>query len=346
MKANNDPGLVKKTWRQVVAEYQKPDLRKSIWQLGNSLVLYILLWVLMVLSLNISFWLTLLLAIIAAGMYVRLFIIFHDCGHGSFFKSSKANHWVGSILGVFVFTPYFFWRQSHAIHHATAGNLDKRGVGDVWTMTVKEYLNASKWKRFVYRAYRNPVIMFGIAPVFLFLIAQRIPTNNSSYRKRERNSIHWTNLGLVVLGTILSLIIGFKNFLLIQIPVMWIASSAGVWLFYVQHQFEGVYWERAKEWNFVEAGLEGSSFYKLPKILQWFTGNIGFHHIHHLSPRIPNYLLEKCHQENDIFQIKPVDIMTSLKSLSFRLWDEGKGQLIHFRQLKKYGYDSANTDFG
>jgi omega-6 fatty acid desaturase (delta-12 desaturase) len=299
----------------------------------------------MILSLNISYWLTLLIAPIAAGMYVRLFIIFHDCGHGSFFKSSKANHWVGSIIGVLVFTPYFFWRQSHAVHHATAGNLDKRGVGDVWTMTVEEYLNASRWKRFVYRAYRNPVIMFGIAPVFMFLVVQRIPTTKSSYRKRERNSIHWTNFGLVLYGTIISLIIGFESFLLIQIPVMWIASSAGVWLFYVQHQFEGVYWERAKEWNFVKAGLEGSSFYKLPKILQWFTGNIGFHHIHHLSPRIPNYLLEKCHQENEMFQIKPVNILTSLKSLSFRLWDEGKGQLIHFRHLKKYKYDSAYTEF-
>jgi len=344
MKVKNDPGLAKKTWRQVVTEYQSPDLRKSIWQLGNSLALYIVLWVLMVLSLNISYWLTLLLVPIAAGMYIRLFIIFHDCGHGSFFKSSKANHWVGFITGVLVFTPYFFWRQSHAIHHATAGNLDKRGVGDVWTMTVNEYLAASRWKRFVYRAYRNPVIMFVIAPVFMFLIAQRIPSTNSSYRKRERNSIHWTNLSLLVYGTIISLIIGFKSFLLIQIPVMWVASSAGVWLFYVQHQFEGVYWERAKEWNFVESGLEGSSFYKLPKILQWFTGNIGFHHIHHLSPRIPNYLLEKCHQENEIFQIKPVDIITSLKSLSYRLWDESKGQLIHFRHLKKYKYNSAYTD--
>jgi omega-6 fatty acid desaturase (delta-12 desaturase) len=344
MPAKIESGSVQKKWRKVVAGYQNPDIRRSIWQLTNTLVLYILLWILMVLSLKISYWLTLLLAPIAAGMYVRLFIIFHDCGHGSFFKSSKANHWVGTITGVLVFTPYFYWRQSHAIHHATAGNLDKRGVGDVWTMTVEEYLAASPWKRIMYRAYRNPIIMFGIGPVFMFLISQRIPTPNRSFRKRERNSIHWTNLGLLIYITLLSLLIGFKNFWLIQIPVIWIASSVGVWLFYVQHQFEGVYWERAKNWDFVAAGLEGSSFYKLPKILQWFTGNIGFHHIHHLSPRIPNYLLEKCHQENKIFQVKPVDLLTSLKSLTFRLWDEKTGQLVHFRYLKKYRLDPVQTE--
>ncbi len=328
----------KNTWRQIVQSYSNPDVRKSIWQLVNTLVLYIILWVLMVLSLEVSYWLTLVLSVFAGGMVVRLFIIFHDCGHGSFFKSSKANHWVGSILGVLVFTPYFFWRQSHAVHHATAGNLDKRGVGDVWTMTVNEYLEAPTWKRFIYRAYRNPVLMFGIGPLVMFVITQRIP--NNKFKKREQNSIHWTNLGLVVYGTAISLLIGFKAFVLIQIPVIWVAASAGVWLFYVQHQFEGVYWERAKNWDFVKAGLEGSSFYKLPKVLQWFSGNIGFHHIHHLSPRIPNYKLEKCHKENQIFQVEPVDLTGSLKSLSYRLWDEASRQLVHFRYLKTFKSDS------
>lgn len=346
MGIKNDFSLVQKTWRKVVANYQNPITHRSIWQLANTLILYILSWYLMVLSLEISYWLTLLIAIFAGGMAVRLFIIFHDCGHGSFFKSSKANHWVGTVLGILVFTPYFYWRQSHAIHHATAGNLDKRGVGDVWTMTVEEYLAASKWKRFIYRAYRNPILMFGIGPVFMFLVSQRIPTPNRSFRKRERNSIHWTNLGILIYIALMSLFIGFKNFWLIQLPVIWIASSVGVWLFYVQHQFEGVYWERAKEWNFVRAGLEGSSFYKLPKVLQWFTGNIGFHHIHHLSPRIPNYLLEKCHRENTIFQIKPIDIITSLKSLTYRLWDEKKRQLVHYSYLKKYQYEPAHPDAG
>ena len=328
-------------WRQIVAGYQNPDTRKSIWQLGNSLGGYILMWVLMALSLNVSYWLTLALAPIAAGFLVRIFIIFHDCGHGSFFKSSKANHTVGVATGILVFTPYFLWRQSHAIHHATAANLDRRGVGDVWTMTVEEYLTASPWKQFVYRAYRHPALLFGVGPFFSFVLSQRIPTKK--YKKREQNSVHWTNLGLVIFALAISLLIGFKAYVLIQLPVIWISAAMGVWLFYVQHQFEDVYWERAREWEFVKAGLEGSSFYKLPKVLQWFSGNIGFHHIHHLSPRIPNYELERCHEENPEFQIEPVDLIGSLKSINFRLWDEVNGRMIHFRQLKKLMADPART---
>jgi len=329
------------TWRQIVAGYQNPVTRKSIWQLVNSFGGYILMWVLMALSLNVSYWLTLALAPIAAGFLVRIFIIFHDCGHGSFFKTSKANHTVGVVTGILVFTPYFLWRQSHAIHHATAANLDRRGVGDVWTMTVEEYLAASPWKRFVYRAYRHPALLFGIGPLFSFVVSQRIPTKK--YKKREQNSVHWTNLGLVIYALAISLVIGFKAFVLIQLPVIWISAAVGVWLFYVQHQFEDVYWERAREWEFVKAGLEGSSFYKLPKVLQWFSGNIGFHHIHHLSPRIPNYELERCHEENPEFQIEPVDLIGSLKSINFRLWDEVNGRMIHFRQLKKLMADPARS---
>jgi len=322
----------KAAWRQAVNRYKNPDEKRSIWQLVNTLLPYVGLWVLMVWSLRISYWLTLALVIPAAGLLVRVFIFFHDCGHGSFFKSSHANHWVGSILGVLVFTPYFFWRQSHAIHHATAANLDKRGVGDVWTMTVEEYKATSPWVRFTYRVYRNPLIMFIFGPLIVFVFAQRLPSRK--YKKRERNSIHWTNLALVVLFALMSWAIGLKNFILIQIPVIWLAAAAGVWLFYVQHQFEGVYWERAKDWDFVKAGLEGSSFYQLPKVLQWFTGNIGFHHIHHLSPKIPNYLLEKCHLENPIFQVKPLKLVGSLKSLNFRLWDESNRRLVSFGMLK------------
>jgi omega-6 fatty acid desaturase (delta-12 desaturase) len=329
MKSNT----MQKTWRKIVAEYQQPDTRKSIWQLVNSFGLYVIIWVLMVYSLQVSYWLTLALALFAGGMLVRLFIIFHDCGHGSFFRSPKANHWVGTIIGILVFTPYFLWRQSHAIHHATAGNLDKRGVGDVWTMTVEEYLAASPLKRLVYRGYRNPFLMFIIGPVIMFVVTQRIPTRK--FKRKEKNSVHWTNLGIMILATAISLLIGFKSYVLIQLPVIWVAASTGVWLFYVQHQYEGVYWERAKEWDFVRAGLEGSSFYKLPRVLQWFSGNIGFHHIHHLSPRIPNYKLEKCHKENPLFQIEPVDLRKSLKSLYFRLWDEESRQLVHFRYLKR-----------
>lgn len=316
-------------WRKIVSNYQDPDIRRSIWQLINTLVPYLLLWVLMYFSLSISYWLVFALAILAGGFVVRLFIIFHDCGHWSFFKTAKANHWVGSVIGVLVFTPFFYWRQSHAVHHATAGNLDKRGVGDVWTMTVDEFLAAPRWKQLFYRVYRNPLIMFGIGPLLTFLILHRIPSKK--FKKREQYSIHWTNLFIILLAALISWAIGFKNYLLIQLPVIWVASTAGVWLFYVQHQFEGVYWERAQEWDFVRAGLEGSSFYQLPKVLQWFSGNIGFHHIHHLSPRIPNYRLEECHRENPYFQVKPIRLWSSLKSLSYRLWDEKERQLVGYR---------------
>jgi omega-6 fatty acid desaturase (delta-12 desaturase) len=331
---NTVNNFVRDNWRKAVRDFQKPEINRSIWQLVNTSVLYIILWGLMVYSLNYAYWITILLAIPAAGMMVRLFIIFHDCGHGSFFTSSKANHWVGSIIGVFVFTPYYYWRQSHAVHHATAGNLDKRGVGDVWTMTVEEYLGASPWQRFKYRVYRNPFVMFVLAPLLMFLFAHRIPL--ASFKKRERNSVHWTNLYLLIYIVVLSLLIGFKQFVLIQIPILWIASAAGVWLFYIQHQFEGVYWDRSENWDFVKAGLEGSSFYQLPKVLQWFTGNIGFHHIHHLSPKIPNYKLEPCHTSTPIFQIKPITLLGSMKSLAFRLWDEKQRKLVGYHALRIY----------
>lgn len=330
-----DPGQ----WRKIIGEYQAPDPGRSLWQLGNTLIPYLLLWGLMIWSLEISYWLTLGLAVPAGGFMVRLFIFFHDCGHGSFFKSSRANHHLGIVLGVLVFTPYYHWRQSHAVHHATAGNLDKRGTGDVWTMTVKEFRSAPRIKQIGYRVYRNPLIMFGIGPLASFLIFQRIP--NRKFRKRERASIHWTNLSLVILTAVMSLAIGFKDFWMIQLPVLWVASTTGVWLFYVQHQFENVYWERAEDWDFVRAGLEGSSFYRLPKVLQWFSGNIGFHHIHHLGPRIPNYLLERCYRENPLFQIQPVTLLSSLKSLTFRLWDESREQLVHYRDLKDIAPQSA-----
>ena len=339
MKENLNVNSIQKSWRKAVKNYQDPDIRKTIWQLVNTLVPYIGLWVLMVYAMEISYWLVLAMALLAGGLVVRLFIFFHDCGHFSFFKTAQTNHGVGSILGLLVFTPYYQWRQSHAVHHASAGNLDKRGVGDVWTLTVDEFLEAPWWKQLFYRIYRNPLIMFGVGPLLSFLILSRLP--NKSFKKREQNSIHWTNLGLVVIISLMGWMIGFKNYFLIQLPVIWVASTAGVWLFYVQHQFEGVYWERAKDWDFLKAGLEGSSFYKLPKVLQWFSGSIGFHHIHHLSPRIPNYLLEKCHRENPIFHVKPVNLWSSFKSLTFRLWDEKKRQLVNFRYLKLYKAERA-----
>jgi omega-6 fatty acid desaturase (delta-12 desaturase) len=317
-------------WKEVVAKYQQPALRRSLWQLINTLVPYVGLWYLMYLSLGVSYWLTGALALLAAGFLVRVFIIFHDCGHGSFFESRKANDVLGFITGVLSFTPYYHWRREHALHHASAGDLDRRGSGDVWTLTVREYLEASRWQRFAYRMARNPIILFVLAPMFVFLIKQRFPSPKAP--RRERNSVYWTNLALLVMAAGLSCFFGLTAYLLIQAGIWMAAGMAGVWLFYVQHQFEGVYWERREEWDYCTAALQGSSFYKLPKILQWFSGNIGFHHIHHLSPRIPNYNLEKCHRAEPLFQtVKPVTFFASFASLSFRLWDEQRRKLVGFR---------------
>jgi acyl-lipid omega-6 desaturase (Delta-12 desaturase) len=320
-------------WKDIVARYQKSEVWPGVWQLVNTLVPYAALWYLMHLSLRVSWWLALPLAVLAAGFLVRVFIIFHDCGHGSFFPSRKANDILGFITGVLTFTPYHHWRWEHALHHASSGDLDRRGTGDVWTLTVQEYLEASRWKRFAYRLARNPVVLFGVAPIFLFLIKMRLPAGSAP--RRERHSVAWTNLAVVGLAAGLGWLFGFKAYLLLQLLVLMVAGSAGLWLFYVQHQFEGVYWERKGDWDYCTAALKGSSFYKLPKLLQWFSGNIGFHHIHHLSPRIPNYYLEKCHQAEPLFQtVKPVTLFGSLKSLTFRLWDEQRQRLVGYRALR------------
>ncbi|MFN2236131.1 MAG: fatty acid desaturase [Anaerolineales bacterium] len=282
-------------------------------------------------SLKVSYWLTLLLSIPAGGFMVRTFIIFHDCGHGSFFKSRKANEFIGYLTGILTFTPYHHWRYKHALHHATAGDLDRRGTGDVWTATVDEYRSFPYWKRAFYRIYRNPVMMFLFNPVLLFGIGHRFAGKNA--QKRQRMSVYLTNFILLFILLLAHITIGLKAYFLVQIPILWIGSAAGVWLFYIQHNFDGMYWERHEKWDFVKAGLDGSSYYKLPKLLQWFTGNIGFHHIHHLSPRIPNYLLERCYQENRIFQIKPVTLLSSMKSLTYRLWDEKTRKLVGYRRL-------------
>ncbi|HEX5219607.1 MAG TPA: fatty acid desaturase [Verrucomicrobiae bacterium] len=324
-------------WKEVVARYQKPSVGRAVWQLVNTLVPYAGLWVAMYFCLSISWWLVLPLAILAGGFLVRTFIIFHDCGHGSFFKSSKANHIWGAITGVLTFTPYYHWRWEHAIHHSSSGDLDRRGTGDVWTLTVQEYLESSRWKRFAYRLARNPIVLFVIAPLVLFVFWQRIP--NPKAGLRERLSVYWTNLGLLLMMAGLSWIFGLKAYLIIQLIAVAVAGSTGIWLFYVQHQFEGVYWERNENWDYATAALKGSSFYKLPKILQWFSGNIGFHHIHHLSPRIPNYHLEKCHEAEPLFQtVKPVTFFGSFKSFTFRLWDEQRRKLVgygHLRTLRR-----------
>ncbi|HXF85286.1 MAG TPA: fatty acid desaturase [Anaerolineales bacterium] len=324
----------KAKWQRIVAKYAYPETWRSLWQVCNSLIPFIALWYLMYRSLEIGYWLTLLLALPTAGFMVRLFIIFHDCGHGSFFKSKQANDRLGLVLGVFVFTPYHQWKHSHAIHHATAGDLDRRGIGDVYTMTVEEYLAAPWWKKLAYRIGRNPLVMFTVGALFVFVIRHRFFEKSAG--KRERSSVIWTNLALVAAIGWLMLEIGWRAFLLVQFPILLFACSTGVWLFYVQHNFDPSYWERHQDWNFFNAGMDGSSYYQLPKLLQWFTGNIGFHHIHHLSPKIPNYKLEHCYRENPELQIEPLTIRKSLKSLHFRLWDEKEKRLVGWEALKKY----------
>jgi omega-6 fatty acid desaturase (delta-12 desaturase) len=289
----------------------------------------------MLFSVRISPWLTVLLAFPTAGFMVRTFIIFHDCGHGSFFKSKRANAIVGNITGVLTFTPYQRWRRDHAIHHATAGNLDKRGTGDVSTWTVEEYLEAPWYKKFGYRVMRNPVILFTIGAVLTFTIFQRFPL--ASKGKRERASVWWTNLALVVIITLLVWLFGWKTYLFVQLLVTLLGTSVGVWLFYVQHNFEGTYWERQEHWDYFVASMRGSSFYKLPAVLQWFSGNIGFHHIHHLSAKIPNYNLPKCYKENPIFQIKPITLLSSFKAMRLRLWDEKNKRMVGWEALKGEG---------
>jgi omega-6 fatty acid desaturase (delta-12 desaturase) len=321
-------------WQDAVAPYASPDLLRSLWQVINTLVPFFTLWYLMIRSVEISYWLTLLLALPTAGFMVRSFIIFHDCGHGSFFKSRKANEVLGIITGIINFIPYHRWRHDHAVHHATAGDLDRRGVGDVYTMTVAEYLQAPWWKKFGYRVMRNPLALFLAGPLIVFLITQRIPLPGQG--RRETAGVWWTNLALAVIIGLLCWLVGWQTYLMVQLPVLMLATGSGVWLFYVQHNFDPTYWEHQDQWQFVKAGLDGSSFYKLPTLLQWFTGNIGFHHIHHLSPKIPNYKLPECHNQNPIFHVKPMTLWFSLKSLRLRLWDEHNARMVGWNALKNY----------
>lgn len=326
-------------WKSVTDKYRSAIRRKSIWQIVNSFIPFTAIWVLMYYSLDYSYLLTLLLSVFAAGFIMRVFIIQHDCGHGSFFKSKKANDYLGLVCSVFTFTPYHYWRKSHAIHHASVGKLEERGIGDVFTLTVEEYMARGKWGRFRYRIYRNPLILFMIIPPVLFLFLYRFPISKLGAMKSLHTTVYITNIVIGVIAGAIIFFIGIKAFLLIQVPIIFLTLSAGTWFFYVQHQFEDTYWKEEKEWDYTEAALQGSSYYKLPRLLQWFTGNIGFHHIHHLSPRIPNYMLEKCHEENTIFQKGAVlTLRSSLKSLYLNLWDARRKKLISFGDLKKFGY--------
>lgn len=316
---------------KLISAYKVPSSSNAVWQLINTLVPYIGLWIAMAYLINVSYWLVLPLAFLAAGFTVRMFIIFHDCGHGAFFKSKTANDIIGIILGILTFTPYHRWHHAHLIHHRTAGNLDKRGVGDVWTLTVEEYKRRTPKQRFFYRVYRNPFIMFGLGAGLMFLVMNRF--TRKGFSRKERKSVYIANIGIAVFATGVSLLIGFETYLLIQLPVMWIAATAGVFLFYVQHQFPDVHWYRDEEWDYSTVAIHGASYLALPVVLQWFSGNIGFHHIHHLSSKIPNYKLEKCFRENEAFQqVIPVTFISSMKSLNLRLWDEDRKRLVTYRQ--------------
>ena len=333
----NNPLPKLQEWKELVSKYQTSHTWKSVYQLINSIIPFFLIWFLMYLSLDWSYWITLALAIPASGFVVRIFIIQHDCGHGSFFQSKKWNDRIGMFCSVFTLTPYHYWRKSHSIHHANAGKLEKRGIGDVYKMTVEEYLQLSKWGKFKYRLYRNPFILFIIIPTILFTVIYRIPNHKSNAMNPVHWSVYLTSFLIAALISLMIFLVGWKAFLLIQLPITIICSSTGTWLFFIQHQFEDTYWDNKESWDFTKAALQGSSFYKLPKVLQWFTGNIGFHHIHHLSPRIPNYLLEKCHKENPVFQkANTLTLLTSLKSTFLSLWDEKQKKLVSFRQLKKF----------
>lgn len=319
-------------WRTLVAQYQRPDLRKSVWQVINSFGGLFLCWALMLFSLGVSYWLVLLLAFPAAGFLVRLFIIQHDCGHGSFFKARTANNTVGALCSLFTLVPYKFWRKSHAIHHAHHAELEERGIGDIWTMTVAEYRQAGRWQRVLYRVFRNPVFLFGIAPTLHFVILQRLPIQaQDDWRNGERASVWWTNAAIAAWVTLAGLLFGFAAVALVYLPVIALAAAAGTWLFYVQHQFERTYWEHTPQWDYTLAALQGSSYYRLPRVLQWFTGNIGFHHIHHLSPRIPNYHLQACHESHPLFQrVVHLTILSSLQTAWLALWDEEQRRLVTF----------------
>lgn len=324
-------------WYRALSKYEQPNLRKAVWQLLDTVVPYITLWILMVLTVHhgYPYWIALALAVVAAGLLVRIYIFFHDCCHGSFFASRRANRILGYVSGVLTFTPYEDWRRAHAAHHATSGDLDRRGTGDVWTLTVREYLAASKLKRLAYRLVRNRFVMFGLGPACLSLILHRLPHRGAG--KRERHSVIFTDLAIAAMIGVASVTIGLRTYLTIQLPILLIAGTIGVWLFYVQHQYEGVYWARHQDWDPMRAALEGSSYYKLPGILQWVTGNIGLHHIHHLRPRIPNYNLQRCYDDMPVLQaVEPLTIRRSLKSLGMNLWDEEERTLVSFRSMKPH----------
>lgn len=327
--------LEKPEWYKATAKYAQAENKVAVLQLLSALVMYLFLMVLMVLTVKNGFHYssTLVLGVIAAMFFSRIFIFFHDCTHGSFVTSPRWNRNIGYLCGILTFTAFHDWRRSHAGHHITAGDLDRRGTGDITTMTVEEYLAAKPLQRLAYRLYRSPLVMFGIGPLYYFLLRNRYPSPGA--KKIDFLSVINTNLAIAAIVTSASLTIGFRTYVLVQLPVLFIAATLGVWLFYNQHQFEGVYWARHNAWDPWRVALEGASFYKLPKLLQWVTGNIGFHHVHHVRPGIPNYRLQECYEGiPELRTIRPLTLPKSLGSFRLNLYDEQQQKLVSFRSLK------------
>lgn len=319
-----------RVWRSALDPYTRSRLRRSLLDLATSVVPYLVLLTAMFLALRVSVLLALVLAIPAAGFLVRSFIVFHDCAHGSFLRSRRTNTMLGVAIGLLVWLPFRGWQHEHAVHHATAGNLDKRGVGDVKTLTIAEYQALSVVRRFGYRLFRNPIVMFGAGWLLVLVLKPRIVPRNA--RPRIRNSILGTNLALAAIALLMCAIVGWRAYLLVQGSVFFVAGAAGIFLFYVQHQFEGTYWQTQSGWRYDHAALEGSSYLRLPRPLQFFTGNIGFHHVHHLSVGIPNYNLQAAHEETRQFDGVPVlSLRDALRATRLKLWDEQRHRLVTFR---------------
>ena len=296
----------------------------------------IAIWAVMALSLDYGYWIALVLSLPAAGLVVRLFMIQHDCGHHAFFKSRRANNLLGSLIGVFTLTPYAYWRDAHAIHHATSGDLDNRGIGDVVVLTVREYEALSRWRRLGYRLYRNPLVFFGLGPVYLFVLKFRLPLDMLRRRWRLLPGVLLTNLAIVAVIALVGFAVGYAEFAMVQVPITMIASSIGVWLFFVQHQFEATSWDKAEDWDFHHAAVAGSSHYELPAVLRWFTANIGVHHVHHLCSRIPSYRLQDClKRAPELRLINRITFLESLKCVPLTLWDEERRRLVSFASLAR-----------
>ncbi len=323
------------SWRPLLAPYGRPSTVHSLVQLVTTAALFVVGWWAMLHTLRVSYWLTLLVALLEGGLLIRLFIMFHDCVHGSFFRSQAANDFVGRILGVVTLTPYRYWRRNHLLHHATSGNLDRRGYGDVDTLTVKEYQALSAWGRACYRFSRNPLVYLVVGPPYLFLLKHRLPIGMPLSWRKEWGSILWNNLAIAAVILAMSNAVGFRTFVSIQMPVFLVSTIAGIWLFYVQHQFGGTYWRREDRWDFTEACMAGSSLLEVPRPLRWATASIEIHHIHHLCSAIPNYRLRRCMEEVEgLPEPRRLSLWQSFRCARLSLWDEREERLIGFRHLR------------